>query len=291
VAGGGASLTIAKGIRSALYKLIIVKFVVGWTMLGREETETEKNRADLIKRLFAIAISVGFATSLAGMDWVRNAAWPKVDEIRQLCVLGIALAVTVLSWDGYLLSIKNKPLGNSYRFAIDVILVFVYMFLLLTAEHANTWILTVAFIFFLYFVWDILTIKDFKNQYDLRARTEGKKTLSTMAIYWYGITDNPRVTKGPVITICWFIYFALLSYLYMKFGPGRVISGCFFALCGLRSYRRDKRFQWAEGIRGYGFWRRTVTITCLLAFAGMYFKYGNVFPVIRSSLNLIGLKI
>ena len=260
-------------------------------MLDREETETEKNRADLIKRLFAIAISVGFATSLAGMDWVKNADWPKVDEVRQLVVLGVALALTVLSWDGYLLSIKNKPLGNSYRYAIDVLLVFVYMFLLLTAKSPNTWIVTITIVFLLYFVWDILTIKDFKNQYDLFAGRDGNKPLSTFAIYWYGFFDNSRVTKGPVITLFWFLYLATLSFLYLKLGPGRVISGCFFALLGLRFYRRDKRYRWAENVKGYGFWQRSLTIVGLLAAAGLYFKYGNVYPFISFTLNLIYSKI
>ena len=40
-------------------------------------------RADLIRRLFAVAISVGFAATLARMTWVQNGTLPNPAELNQ----------------------------------------------------------------------------------------------------------------------------------------------------------------------------------------------------------------
>ena len=37
-------------------------------------------RADLVRRLFAVAISIGFAATLARMQWVQNGRLPEPEE-------------------------------------------------------------------------------------------------------------------------------------------------------------------------------------------------------------------
>jgi hypothetical protein len=86
-----------------------------------------KIRDDLIRRLFAVAISVGAATTLSRMGWVEHGRWPCLAEWQQLSILTAALMATVLSWDGYLYSINERPLRNFGRFAIDILLVFIYI--------------------------------------------------------------------------------------------------------------------------------------------------------------------
>jgi hypothetical protein len=76
-------------------------------------------RDDLIRRLFAVAISVGAATTLAKMEWVQLGRWPCLPEWQQLWIIIAAMTATVLSWDGYLFSIKDRPLRNFGRFAIE----------------------------------------------------------------------------------------------------------------------------------------------------------------------------
>src|SRR5207248_9539885 len=93
-------------------------------------TELPKIRADLIRRLFAVAISVGFATTVATMDCVRNGTPPTFAEWEQVSILITALIATVLSWDGYLLAIETRQLVGFWRYAIDIVLVFIYMLLL-----------------------------------------------------------------------------------------------------------------------------------------------------------------
>jgi hypothetical protein len=77
-------------------------------------------RDDFIRRLFAVAISVGFAATLIKMKWVENGSWPAYHEWEQLAILATGLVATVLSWDGYLASIEAKPLNGYGSFAIDI---------------------------------------------------------------------------------------------------------------------------------------------------------------------------
>jgi hypothetical protein len=88
-------------------------------------------RADLVRRLLAVAISVGVAATLAKMSWVQNGRLPDPAELNQTIALGTALAATILSWDGPLLAMPQRPLFGFGRFLVDVALVFVYMFLLM----------------------------------------------------------------------------------------------------------------------------------------------------------------
>src|SRR5262245_61450433 len=56
-------------------------------------------RADLVRRMFAVAISVGFAATLAKMSWVQNGALPGPAELNQTLILGTALLAAVLGWE------------------------------------------------------------------------------------------------------------------------------------------------------------------------------------------------
>ena len=73
-------------------------------------------RADLIRRLFAVAISVGFAATLARMTWVQNGTLPNPAELNQTLILGTALLAAILGWDGHLVAMSEKPLFGFWRF-------------------------------------------------------------------------------------------------------------------------------------------------------------------------------
>ena len=54
---------------------------------GSREAAQANDRADLIKRLFAVAISVGAATTLYRMSWVQDGRPPCISEYQQLLIL------------------------------------------------------------------------------------------------------------------------------------------------------------------------------------------------------------
>ena len=127
-------------------------------------------------------------------------------EWQQLFILVAALTATVLSWDGYLFSIAERPLRDFRRFAIDILLVFIYMFLLMTSKLLVWWLFIHALIFTLYAIWDLLTVNDWKAKYYYAAVPEGQQTIRR--VYVGGIKDSPDVSRGPIITIVWGIYFS-----------------------------------------------------------------------------------
>jgi hypothetical protein len=80
---------------------------------------------------------VGFATTVVNMSWVKAGSFPDYKESEQLARLAVAMLATILSWEGYLLSIQKKPLQDIWRYILDVCLVFIYLFLLLTSKFPH----------------------------------------------------------------------------------------------------------------------------------------------------------
>src|SRR4051812_47568690 len=123
-------------------------------------------RADLIRRLFAVAISVGFAATLARMAWVQNGTLPNPAELNQTLILGTALLAAILGWDGHLVAMSDKPLFGFWRFLVNLAIVFIYMFLLMASAHPECMLWTLAVISGLYVAWDVLTMREQISSYD-----------------------------------------------------------------------------------------------------------------------------
>jgi len=213
----------------------------------RPEDVRAKIRDDLIRRLFAVAISVGAATTLAQMKWIDvPGRWPCMPEWQQLFILVAALTATVLSWDGYLFSIAERPLRDFRRFAIDILLVFIYMFLLMTSKLLVWWLFIHALIFTLYAIWDLLTVHDWKPKYYYGIPEGPRQTIK--GVYIGGLKDSPDVSRGPIITIVWGLYFwalfilndRALNWLNLPGLRAHIVGTTFFVVLGLYLYRQDK---------------------------------------------------
>jgi hypothetical protein len=111
------------------------------------ETAQAESRADFMKRLFAVAVSVGFASTLTRMVWISNGTIPTGDERHQIALLTTALIATISSWEGYFAAIDVRPLRSIWRFIIDIVLVLVYMILLISSGHPNLLLPILVFIF------------------------------------------------------------------------------------------------------------------------------------------------
>jgi Ca2+/Na+ antiporter len=206
-------------------------------------------RKDLIKRLFAVAIGVGVGFTLSRMSWVEdaNGHFPKFAEWQQLAILAAAMTATVLSWDGYLISIENRPLTGFARFAIDVVLVFIYMLLIMTSRHQTWWLTIHALTYAIYVVWDFLTTREHTSKF-YPENYQGRK--SSLDIYWRGLRDvTPRESAGPIITINWAAYFCALWFINRIGLEERIFVTALFVLVGLISYRLDKTYRWTMIVR------------------------------------------
>lgn len=239
----------------------------------REEAQAEI-RNDIVRRLFAVAVSVGFAARLGLMPWVQDGTYPSADEWRQIAALITALIATLLSWDGYLLSIRNKPLNRFARFAIDVILIFIYMFLLIASRHLAILLWTLVVIFSLYVIWDILTVRSFPKQYDKSLNNATRASFREVVdVYFNGALGKPGVSRGPVITVTWAIYFAALAILIYKMASSNAYVTCLFAFVGLVGYRLDKRLSQKASDTKSAMIRRVSCVVFFIVVATSYFYF------------------
>jgi hypothetical protein len=223
-------------------------------------------RGDLIRRLFAVAISVGAATTLSRMNWVNAGCPPDLREWQQLSILVAATVATVLSWDGYLMSIESRPLKGFWRFAIDISLVFIYMFLLMTSQHRTWWLFIHAFTFCLYVIWDFLSVREHLAEYYPTPRPPADKQ-SIRDVYARGLEDVDWPSRSPIITIGWAIYFCLLYLINMHGLENRVFTTTLFALAGLILYRQDKKHR-------YILRTRAMLVIGLLLLSGLNVRLG-----------------
>jgi hypothetical protein len=233
------------------------------TALGSRDAAQAGDRADLIKRLFAVAISVGAATTLYQMHWVQEGRAPCIAEYQQLFVLVAALTATVLSWDGYLWSIAQRPLHSFWRFAIDILLVFIYLLLLMTSKLLTWWLFIHALIYALYALWDFLSIKDWIVTYYPEDRAADMLTIS--GVYSEGLRDGVRAARGPIITIMWGLFFGalcIINYWALPHFNGLglrdyIVPNSIIVILGLCLYRQDKYSR-------YTMWQRVAWIVILL---------------------------
>lgn len=241
-------------------------------------------RSDLIKRLFAVAISVGFASSLARLSWVEQAEFPPTSFwYGQFVVLFTALFTTLLSWDGYFLSIKSKPLFSTLRFYIDIALVFMYMIMLMTSKIQHFWMYVLCAIFVLYIAWDVLTIGEHLNKFDsvVSEKLPHAKFRDIPRIYLGGLIDADRIDRGPVITLIWGCFFGYMTFMNWIYGTGSDLACCLFAIGGLYLYRRDKRHRSIDLVRGFSSLNRFSIVITLALSVLIYFEWADIARIIR----------
>jgi hypothetical protein len=236
-----------------------------------KETPRSIDRADLVKRLFAIAISIGVGNTLVNAAWVRNGVWPAGHEIEQISIVLLALFATVLSWDGYLASVRKKPLNDWLRFAIDVFLVFIYMILLITSDKGWFWLPIICLMYVLYVFWDALSVVVYPATFD-ESYQEGTPPLRTLRrVYFLAIANARGIDRGPLISLMWTVYFVALWRLIWDVYPTYpVIPAVVLGAAGLAGYRLDKWIVRGSGVRGFSILERVLFILALVVSAFLY---------------------
>jgi hypothetical protein len=230
-------------------------------------------RADLVRRLFAIAISIGFAATLARMSWVQNGTLPGPAELNQTLILATALLAAILGWEGHLLSMTERPLVGFWRFLINLALVFIYMFLLLASAHPECVLWTLAVIFVLYVAWDVLTIREQIASYDQTlARAPRIGAAQVWHVYAGGFASKAQISPAPAVTLAWTAYFVVLAIVGNGRAYAHIRTTCVFALIGLLGYWMDAASLPGGDAPRHGMRRRAVVILAALAAATIYFR-------------------
>jgi hypothetical protein len=154
---------------------------------------------------------------------------------------------------------------------IDIALVFIYMFLLLSLNKSYLWLPILSFIFVLYTIWDWLSVREYiakydenlqVTQYDENSRAPASSS-SVLRNYWQGLLDKPKVSRGPIITLSWALFFIVLTAINRWPSRAQVFASSVLAIIALCLYRHDK-------IIRYTMRNRFLLIVVLLLLAGGY---------------------
>jgi hypothetical protein len=228
-------------------------------------------RSDFIGRLFAVGVSVGFATAITRMNWVKTGDFPSHTELEQILILIGGLIASLLSWDRYLAAMEAAPLNYFWRYAIDVCLVFIYMFLLITSNNPGFFLPILTIIFSLYVISDLLVIRqhigeDKADLSTLQRDGSGAAKLRKVRRVVYGeAVASDEINSSVITTTSWALYFSALTLLdritNSRYAPVMVL----FAIVGLILYRLDKSHRSAgETAHGFRFGARISIIAALV---------------------------
>jgi hypothetical protein len=232
-------------------------------------------RKDLIRRLIAVIISVGFASQIVGLQliaWWEKGPSSHDPHVAQLVRLATGLLIILLGWDWYERDIEEMPLTGIKRFLLDAVIVLAELVVLLSSGDARLWSSVLALVFALYILWDILAIIDHPSAFALTPRQHfWEVPRDVVATYAGGFAGKER-KRGPPINLAWVVYF-LVVLLMLPF-PGRYATTAPCVMVALGAV-----LLWAEGAkRSDG----TRYITCkgrviaVAALAGLYLLYRSL---------------
>jgi hypothetical protein len=243
----------------------------GLMAIENEATPRAKDRLDLVKRFFSVAISIGVGSTLVKAKWISDGRLPNSTEAEQLFIILLALYATVLSWDGYLASVQKKPLNGWLRFAIDIFLVIIYTILIITSETPWRWLPILCLIFALYVVWDAASVWEYPGSFEREYQVGSSRLLTVLRVFSLAILDRRGIDRGPLISLAWAAYFVILWRVVHNLYPQFSVFWVLFAAgAGLWLYRKDKERTGADGMRGFKMCSRTLIIMGLVAGAVLF---------------------
>jgi hypothetical protein len=175
---------------------------------------------DFLDPLFAVAIGIGFQNGILLEPWLQSWAWPKSDELFRLFVFVLGMLTIALSWFGYHQSIRNKPLESNGRFILDIELLILYILLLFQYKSFGAVLFILAAIYLSFIVWDVLKVIEHTEAYTGKSGGSFKRYAREL------------------ITVQWFIFFAVLSITHHFSGDSYYLL--IGAYLGIVLYRIDK---------------------------------------------------
>lgn len=218
------------------------------TELSAEEKARSDGRADFMKRFFAVAVSVGFASKISDLTFLFSFTLPTHQQIQQLALLIIAMVIVVGSWEFYFNSINKRPLVDFSRFVIDIIIVSMYIVLLLSIGNIDAFLIHIVFIMFLYVLWDIFSMRAYPHQYGIGEFGAGNvaRVYLTGLRNWSGVDVDGKI--GPFITLWWSCVFVILFVFYW-YHRNLVHAVPFVCAVAYILYRRDQSTHWRSMTR------------------------------------------
>jgi len=197
--------------------------------------EDARDRADFIKRLFAVAVSVGFASQLIQLQ--QAGGWLSSSHFWFL-IVGLFLIIN--SWEHDFRSLRDKPLNSEYRFYVDIIIVFSYL-VLLASRSTTQFLATICFIFLLYVIWDRLSYAEHTNHYEPKDQNSSEVGLSYVGRLIHATKDEHSLVRPKLSTILALLYFAEIYFANLGAKHWSPYFYLVLVTLGLLAYRYDQR--------------------------------------------------
>jgi hypothetical protein len=218
--------------------------ILGENRASLPESEME-HRIDFIRRLFVVAITVGFASRIGSMEWFVAHRWPTRLEWHAIALLAVGLAAIIESWEGYFASIAERPQRTIARFIIDIMVAFAYLFLLLSSTYLPYFICVMTGIFLLYFCWNISLLIEYKEEFigspaqpNVVDKNSGESVLRQLAL---GLRDPSSSTYQMAITLYWTLYFLMICIMTLVIRKDMTSAVALVSVYGLAMYGMDKK--------------------------------------------------
>jgi hypothetical protein len=209
-------------------------------------SEKAKLRADFMRRLFAVIVSVGFANQLARLPWIEDAHphFPQAGDWPQIMVLIVSLVLIIQSWEGYFTALEDRPLETLDRFYLDTAIVFSYLVLLTVAHGTAAFLFMIWIIFCLYLIWDYLTFKKYHVCYQRDNGKIGEYLLGLRT----AIADPQSPFRSKLFTVMALMWFVEVYIIYLQRKNWSPLFFAIMVLAGLLMYRwatdQARRYPW-----------------------------------------------
>ena len=203
-----------------------------------------EHRIDFIRRLFVVAITVGFASRIVDMQWFSIHRWPTRSEWHAIVLLIVGLVAVIESWEGYFSVIAERPQKTITRFVIDIMVAFAFLFLLLSSTYLPFFVSILAIIFMLYVFWNASLFLEYGEEYVASSGTSvpgRNRALSLLKQYVRGMYDPLSSTYSIGITSYWALYFLLICLTTLLVKKEMTFAVALFTVYGLSLYGIDKR--------------------------------------------------
>jgi uncharacterized membrane protein len=167
----------------------------------------DKIAIDFIDPLFAVVLHISFIQIYEQpWFWSPRMIWHE-PNIFHIATLSLAYLTVILSWIGYHASMKKRWIDvkagpGKWRFFLDVLLLFSYFILLVSFKCLKRELWMLAFIFLLFFLWDLAKRFEWREQ---------DKQLSDK--------DRSESIARRGVTVFWFVAFFVLAVFYQFTAP------------------------------------------------------------------------
>ena len=189
------------------------------------EKEKSKVFVNFINILFAIVLGQSFLlitlpTEQGGFkELIMNPA----ANIAPITTLFLSYTLVISSFVGYNVSTNNFPIRYTWRFVIDIILLFMYFALFTTTTNFGLVLTLYTLIFFFYSVWNVV------RYYEYKSLSEVKDQLL-------------RRTKYCFVFFAFFLFALFVFNIFgNEFVAGTITSGILVVFILYRIVKRPER--------------------------------------------------